>query len=241
MAKHRVIFVSKDESFSLDRKAADEISRRDPDMTFCYVAANTAPLATVYNAFLSEPDAAEWDYTYFTHAYVSLDFEGLKRHIESIDGKYDVIGLCGCEKFNVSQTPLNWFNGSRPFPGNRWGCVSHGELGDRISFFSAHSPDVGDREVACIDGLCIIFSKKAVQSGMKFDPSVGEFDCYDTDISMQAILKYGLRLGVVVRRDLKHFSVGKSILTPRFLESEAKLRRKWGFPEPPPPRTENLA
>ena len=78
-------------------------------------------------------------------------------------------------------------------------------------------------------------------SGMKFDPSVGEFDCYDTDISMQAILKYGLRLGVVVRRDLKHFSVGKSILTPRFLESEAKLRRKWGFPEPPPPRTENLA
>ena len=240
MAKHRVIFVSKDENFSIDRVESDKISKKDPDLTFCYVQSNKAPLADVYNAFLSEPDSMSWDFTYFMHADVQLDFEGLKAHVESVADKYDVLGLCGCEKFNVSQAPLNWFNGSRPFPQHRWGCVSHGELGDQTSFFNAHSPDVTDREVACIDGLCIIFSKKAVRSGMRFDPSVGEFDCYDTDISMQAVLKYGFRLGVVVRRDLRHFSVGKSILTPRFMENEAKLRRKWNFPEPVPQKR-NLA
>lgn len=233
MLKHKIVFVSKDDQFKVDRAATDKLAAETPELQFCYVARNTQPLACVYNAFLDEK-GRDWDFVYFVHADVELDFKGLAEHVESVKDKYEVMGLCGCEKLNVSQRPLNWFCGSRPFPGNRWGCVSHGELGGQTSFFSAHSPDVTDREVACVDGLCLIISRKAADAGMRFDPSVGDFDCYDTDISMQTVLKYGFRLGVVVRKDLRHYSVGKSILTQEFLKDDAKLRAKWGFPIPPP-------
>lgn len=102
-----------------------------------------------------------------------------------------------------------------------------------MSWFSQHSPEVGDHEVACIDGVCIVLAKKAIlDRSLRFDPTVGEFDFYDTDISMQAMMS-GLKLGVVVRKDLMHFSVGKSILSPHFLENELKFRKKWSLPIPP--------
>lgn len=232
MLKHRFVFVSKDESFRFDRDASDAFSQEHQTVRFDYVQNNVMPLADVYNAILREDDTKSFDFVYFMHADVSLDFLKLIEHVESVSGKYDLIGLCGCSKFSVGQSPLNWFCGSNPFPGGRWGCVTHGELGNQTSFFSQHSPDVTDHEVACIDGLCIIFAKKAVEAGLVFDPSVGSFDFYDSDISMQAILKYGLRAGVVVRKDLAHYSVGRSILTDDFLRNEAKFRAKWGF-EPP--------
>ena len=172
------------------------------------------------------------------HADVQLDAEGLTKHVESVAGKYDLIGLCGCQKINVSQTPLNWFCGSIPFPDFRWGCVTHGELGGETSFFNRMNPETTDSEVACIDGLCIIFTKKAIDSGLRFDEDLGMYDMYDTDISFQAILKYGLKVGVVVRKDLSHFSVGKSILTKECYETEKKFRKKWGFPQVKNPKFE---
>lgn len=155
--------------------------------------------------------------------------------------KYDVIGLCGCSKIQISQTPLNWFCGSRPYPESRWGCVAHGELQGVTSFFNLHTPETLDHEVACIDGLCIILTKKAIDTGLRFDENLGMFDCYDTDLSFQAIMTYGLKLGVVVRKDLQHYSVGKSILGRSFLETELKLRQKWNFPIPPNSPIEKLA
>ena len=46
-------------------------------------------------------------------------------------------------------------------------------------------------------------------------------------------MKYKLKLGVMVQKDLCHYSVGRSILTPQFLDSEALFRKKWNFPVPP--------
>ena len=86
-----------------------------------------------------------------------------------------------------------------------------------------------DHEVACIDGLCIIFSRKAIDSGLRFDEALSPFDFYDTDISMQAVIKYKMKVGVIVRKELQHRSVGKSILTPGFLKNEETFRAKWGF------------
>lgn len=232
MLKHRFVFVSKDASFKFDREKSAALSAAQPNLRFDYVQDNRQPLADVYNVILGEEDSRDSDFVYLMHADVSLDFLRLAEHVESVSGKYDLIGLCGCAKFSVSQSPLNWFCGSNLFPDFRWGCVTHGELGNQTSFFSHHSPDVTDHEVACIDGLCIIFTKKAVSSGLRFDNTLGAFDFYDSDISMQAILKYGLRVGVVVRKDLTHFSIGKSILTEDFLRNEAKFRRKWKFPPP---------
>lgn len=167
------------------------------------------------------------------HSDVWLDVIGLAEHLKSVSGKYDILGLCGTQMMNISQTPLNWFTSSRPCPDKRWGCVTHGELGGMTSFFSEDRPET-DHEVACIDGLCIIFGKNALMSDIRFDENLGAFDMYDTDISTQAMIKYKLKLGVIVRKDLRHFSVGKSILEEKFLENELKFRQKWKFPLTPP-------
>ena len=230
MLKHRFVFVSKDSAFKVEREKTAQITTEHPEIRFDYVADNKLALADVYNTLLSED--ADSDFIYLAHADISLDFVGLAQQVEALNGKYDVMGLCGCAKFNVSQSPLNWFCGSRPFPESRWGCVTHGELGNQTSFFSQHSPNVADHEVACIDGLCIIFTRKAISAGLRFDNALGQFDFYDTDISMQAVMKYGMKLGVVVRKDLVHYSIGKSILTQDFLKNEAKFRNKRNFPPP---------
>ena len=89
-----------------------------------------------------------------------------------------------------------------------------------------------DAEVSCIDGLCIIFTKNALDSKIEFDENLGAFDFYDTDLSMQAVVNYKLKLGVMVQKDLCHYSVGRSILTQSFLDTEEKFRAKWNLPIP---------
>ena len=222
MAKHVIAQVSKDERFCLQEQDIEGVE-------YVRIPNNSERLATVYNMIVEGHRDA--DYVYLMHADVQLDVKGLVEHVESVAGKYDVIGLCGCSKINVSQTPLNWFVGSAPFQDSRWGCVTHGELGGETSFFNRMNPETTDSEVACIDGLCIILTRKAIESGLRFDEGLGMYDMYDTDISFQAVMKYGLKVGVVVRRDLSHFSVGKSILTEQFHETEKKFREKWGFPQ----------
>lgn len=227
--KIRFVFVSKNENFAINRNQTAAISERNPNLIFDYVQNNTQPLATVYNLFLNEKTEESFDYFVFMHADVKTDIEALAKRINECSEKYDVMGLCGCSKFSVSQSPLNWWNGSHPYPACRWGCVTHGELGDHTSFFSSHSPDVADHEVACIDGLCIIISKKAADTGLRFDETLDSFNFYDTDISLQTVIKYKMKLGVIVIKDLYHFSVGRSISTSAFAEAEKKFRAKWNF------------
>ena len=73
--------------------------------------------------------------------------------------------------------------------------------------------------------------KKAIQSGIKFD-ELFKFDFYDTDISFSAIIKFNLRLGVIIERSLHHFSLGKSILREEFLQKEIIFRKKWNLKIP---------
>lgn len=224
------VFVAKDEKFKMPREMTSLFEESHPNINFNYVANNTNSLADVYNMFINKHRKdKDCDYLVLMHADVSLDLEKLVEHIESVDGKYDVIGLCGCSKISVSQKPLNWWTGSNPFPEHKWGCVSHGELGNQVSFFSRHHEDITDHEVACIDGLCIILSRNAIENtDLSFDNTF-TFSHYDTDFSFECVLKKHLKLGVIIRKDLQHWSVGRSILTPEFLESEKKFRTKWNL------------
>jgi hypothetical protein len=232
MLNYRFIFVSKDDKFKLDRDLTEKFTDENPSCRFDYVSCNATPLAVVYNMILNEADTKDFDYVVFMHSDVQLDLKGFITHLEQVHGTYDVIGLAGCAKFSVSQSPLNWFCGSHPFPNDRWGCVSHGELGNQTSFFSQRYPEVTDHEVACIDGLCMVFSRKAIDSGLRFDETFGGYDFYDTDTCYSAIMKYGLKIGVIVRPDLMHYSIGRSILTKGFLETELKFRKKWNLAIP---------
>lgn len=220
------VFVSKDSNFKLPSEETAEYSNEN--ISFEYVANNSNPLPSVYNAAI-ERHKDKADYIALVHADVRFDIRKLCAHIDECASKYDVMGLCGCAKISVSQHPFNWFCGSRPYPEFRWGCVTHGELNDHRSYFSSHSPDVMDHEVACIDGLCIILSKTAIDKGLRFDESLGKYNLYDTDISFQTVMKYNMKLGVLVTMDLSHYSVGKSILTKEFAEDEARFRKKWNF------------
>lgn len=229
--KIKFVVVSKDNSFKMSKAKFENIV--DDAIDFMYVPNNVEHIAIVYNRVLREERASKsYDYIVFMHSDVSFNAEAFMRHLKEIDGKYAIIGLCGTSILNVSQSPLNWWTGSNPTPYAKWGCVTHGELGDQTSYFSEHSPNVMDAEVSCIDGLCIIFSKQALNSEIEFDENLGAFDFYDTDLSMQAVVNYKLKLGVMVQKDLCHYSVGRSILTPSFLDTEEKFRAKWNLPIP---------
>lgn len=228
----KFVVVSKDTSFKMTNEKfdlANDLASIDVE----YISNNSDGLPKVYNKVLADERLSNaHDYVAFMHADVSFNAREFISHLLQIGDKYDLIGLCGTSTFNVSQSPLNWWTSSNPTPYTKWGCVTHGELGDQTSYFSEHSPNVMDAEVACIDGLCIIFTKKALSTDMKFDESLGDFDFYDSDISCQALMKYNLKVGVMVQKDLCHYSVGKSILTPLFLDNEIKFREKWKFPIP---------
>lgn len=189
---------------------------------------NKTNLTIIYNQFLDRIRKSEDkpEFVIFMHHDVDFNINSVLSNIEKCKNKYDIIGLCGTEVLNVSTSPLNWFTGSKTTPNKRWGCVTHGELGNLTSFFSKDRENITDHHVACIDGLCIIFCSSAINSDIKFNEEL-KFNCYDTDISLNAILNYKFKIGVVVEQSLKHYSVGKSILNNDFLTEEKILREKF--------------
>ena len=207
-----------------------EKQERFADVSIEVIRNNKDSLPVVYNRKLAEVRAMEQkpDFVIFMHHDVDVDFKHLVQHIEECSEKYDVMGLCGCEVLDTKKSPLNWYTGSNDYPKRRWGCVTHGELNNTMSYFSFDRPNVTDHAVGCIDGLMIIFGPKAIASEMKFDETF-LFHQYDTDISLQAQLTYKLRLGVLVETSLHHYSVGRGILKPEFLVHEKDLREKWGM------------
>jgi hypothetical protein len=200
---------------------------------------NKENITKVYNKIIDTAANSDFSAVVFVHADVDVDLDSLYSHINSCMEQFDVMGLCGCEKFSVSESPLNWFCGSRKYPQGRWGSVCHGELGDSVSFFSQDRSYITEHGVACIDGLCIIMTKKAMQSGLRFDERL-RFNCYDTQISLDAVMNYKLRVGCLVEPSLKHFSVGRSILTDDFLVDEKVLRDRFGLGIPPNSKIEEF-
>ena len=232
MTKFRYVVVAKDSKFSLGTLEEIQSLNNESREVKC-ISNNTKSLPEIYNEYLNESRAAnDVDFLVFMHADVKVDLASLEAHCIACESKYDVMGLCGTSIINVSQSPLNWWTGSNPTPNAKWGCVTHGEIGNQTSYFSKHTPDQLDHEVACIDGLCIIFTKKALGKPIYFDTQF-QYDFYDTDLSFQCVLKYQLRLGVIVEKSLQHYSVGKSILTRDFLQHEVDFRKKWNLEIPP--------
>ena len=93
-------------------------------------------------------------------------------------------------------------------------------------FYNQYRPEIKDTEVVCIDGLCIILSKKLIEKGLRFDTGISDFDFYDTDVSFQTIFNYKGKIGVMIE-PVFHESEGLGILKPEFIEYEKKFREKW--------------
>ena len=237
MAKFHFNFISKDSSFKLTPNDLKTYAALHPEhyITADFIESNVQPLGKIYNSLFDKyknmPKEQQWDFLVLMHADVFLDVAHFINHIIECQEKYDVFGLCGTEVLNISNSPLNWFTGSAQTPNKRWGCVTHGELGNQTSFFSQDRRETTDHSVGCIDGLCMVFNQKAIESGIQFNEQL-RFNCYDTQISLDALMNKKLQLGVIVEESLQHFSVGKSILEKDFLIDEFVLRKQFDFPIP---------
>ena len=73
---------------------------------------------------------------------------------------------------------------------------------------------------------------ETIDSKIEFDEAIGKYNCYDTSLCLDAMLNYNLKIGVIVRKDLVHYSVGKGILNQDFLKDEYSMRRKFNLPIP---------
>lgn len=232
------VVVSKDENHSLMKNMLDQLCLND-QFDCKWIINNKRNLTVVYNEVLNSQEALNYKAVVLLHSDVKLDINSLCVHIFMCYDKYDIMGLCGCDKISVSESPLNWFCGSRKYPNNRWGYVTHGEINNKSSFFNNHSPIFTDHPVSCIDGLCIILTQRAIKAGLRFDEQL-RFNCYDTQISFDALINFKMKLGCLIEKSLVHQSVGKSILTDDFLEDEIVLRKRFGFEIPKNSNIEKL-
>ena len=229
--KIKFVFVSKDNDFLMSDDDFNSVMKSDSLSVYTeFIPDNKIDLPTIYNQTIGSSinpntHTCDFDYIVLSHADVKFNPVSFISHLIWIDGKYDMIGLAGTKNLNASASPLNWFVGSMDFPYSRFGDVTMTDKnGSEVRcFYNQYKPDVKDTEVACIDGLCIILSKKLINQGFKFDESIAPYDCYDTDSSFQVIFNYKGKLGVMIEQ-VFHKSEGLGILKPEFIDYESKFR-----------------
>ena len=90
--KFKFVFVSKDSEFRMPREKMDALDRASA----LYFPNNAEPLSKVYNRALDEDKDS--DFILLVHADVSFDPAGVMDQLESVSGKYDLLGMCGCAK-----------------------------------------------------------------------------------------------------------------------------------------------
>ena len=232
--KIKFVFVSKDNDFLMSDDDFSSVMKSDSLSVYTeFISDNKIDIPTIYNQTIGSSinpntHTCDFDYIVLSHADVKFNPVSFISHLIWIDGKYEMIGLAGTKNLNEYSSPLNWFVGSNQFPYSRCGDVTMTDKnGSEVRcFYNQYKPEIKDTEVACIDGLCIILSKKLINQGFKFDESIAPYDFYDTDSSFQVIFQYKGKLGVMVEPVI-HKSEGIGILKPEFLEYEKKFRKKW--------------
>ena len=131
--KIKILSISKD-----DRISIEKIN----NIEYVDVINNTTPITTLYNKEIEK--SQDYDYLIFMHGDVNVDLTHMIPHMIECSSKYDIMGLCGCQKMNTSHSPLNWFTGSSHFPEGRYGYVTHGEDNKGTSFFNYKKPEITD-------------------------------------------------------------------------------------------------
>ena len=115
----KICIVSKDDEFKISSSDAGTFMFNHEGSDITFKKNNSENLTKVYNGFISdsldkEKNEFKHDFIVFLHSDVLVDLEKLCDHIEKCAEKYDVMGLCGCDKISVSESPLNWFTDTRP-------------------------------------------------------------------------------------------------------------------------------
>lgn len=235
MVKIHFVITDKEDKFLLCEDDFRNVQVPGVEISYTFNANNTNPLCVAYNAELAIARLkGEYDHLVFIHGDVSFDVKEFVERLVALGDRYDMVGLAGTKKLDVSISPLNWFNGSRNSTNSRYGDITMSMNGNwtRCFYNENFDPEKKDVEVACIDGLCISFNRKMIEGEIMFDNALGGFDMYDTDISLQCILTYGYKVGVMIL-PTRHTSIGPGIMSESFKEVERKFRDKWNFTQQP--------
>lgn len=183
---------------------------------------------TEFGNKMIEESKNDYDYLILMHSDVYLSLYEFVKRLADSNRKYNVVGVAGTKKLNISQSPLTWFTGSHRFPDDRYGRIIH-ECGELLaeSFFNKNKhADVSDTEVLTIDGLLMCLDKKTMQSeNVRFDTTF-TYDFYDLDFCLNVQTNTELKIGVFVIQTI-HKSLGKSVLTEEYLIPERKFRMKY--------------
>ena len=95
-SRFKFVIVSKDDSTCF--KDDDFNCMQNVDVE--YINNNIIGLPTLYNKAIDENK--DFDFIVLMHADVWFDVKSFVMHVEAVKDKYDLIGLCGCDKISVS-------------------------------------------------------------------------------------------------------------------------------------------
>ena len=142
-----------------------------------------------------------------------------------ISSNFDIVGAVGgCywgipSGFPIDAKPLIWTTATCGKGAS--GFMNH-DL--KNGYFLPSSYGVAPQQTMTLDGSIIIFTRKAIQSGLRWDEQFS-FHFYDMDICFSAH-RLGLKVGTA-NILLTHESVGGSVVQPEFLASQRKFIKKW--------------
>ena len=198
---------------------------------------NRKPIGQLYNEILQEirNSNERVDYLMFLHSDAMLNVGNVIRKLQTMIGKYDIIGFAGAKSIDLKVSPLTWFTGSNEFQDTRYGRVIQdvsiltGDKDNKLgeSFFNSEHPDVFDTAVATIDGCCMVLTSKVINSDILFNSDFLN-DFYDMDFCLNARVNYEFSIGVLVEKII-HLSLGTAVLTPEYKEREKLFRQRWGL------------
>jgi len=183
---------------------------------------NTLGLGEVYNKYFECLDS---DYIICLHDDVVINDINFFDKIEDYCKMFDILGVAGGCNFSFKRhNRLSWMS-VLDQKTDLAGAVQHrmSNEGETPEIFSTCNYGPVPRKAFAIDGLIMVFSKKAYKS-VRFDPQF-KFDFYDLDLCFSAF-KNVLSIGVVPI-SVTHYSKGEGLLADRYLEAQAKFIQKW--------------
>lgn len=183
---------------------------------------NTTGLGEVYNIYF---DKINTDYAICIHDDVRIDDIDFFEKIIQYSADFDIMGVAGGCNFSFKRHErLSWMSVINQKT-DLAGCVQHrmSKEGETPEIFSSCCYGPYPRKVLSIDGLIMIFNKKAYKS-IKFDPQF-TFDFYDLDLCFSA---YENKLNVgVIPLSVTHYSKGEGILKDSYLLAQQKFIQKY--------------
>jgi hypothetical protein len=183
-----------------------------PNSTILYE--NKTGLTKLYNSFITQENADKK--IIFIHDDVLIEDVFLFEKLDVAFEKYDIVGLAGTKKCDVTKPPAWHLMSERQ---DHVGEVAHSK--DKVYWTTVFGPT--DSRALIIDGLFMAVSvKKLLETNTRFDENF-DFHHYDITFCLNAN-KNKLKIGVYPIK-VTHFGLGDSMNTEEWLQSSLKFQK----------------